>query len=266
MISNRKFLPFCKRHDSTEVNILDNLIDNLSGNTFNPEHTLPEISGFDEYSEISNQDVENLIQNLLPEGHLDGCESITCNPNDPFWRQYGAGGYYREAMGDIPPEICVAGRAIIEGTGYTELGVLCHEIGHNVFFNMDMANMQEWAVIHTESQVLYDQTGFGFVSNYAHTNLTEDFAETYAAYITAPDFLQFVSPEKYEFMQEKVFGGTEYEQISTGAGEAVLVTKQVANSYSQGGGQTYAATDALIASSEQNTPTDAIYRCFNKIA
>ena len=250
------------------MSIFDNCFsegEGLNGGHFSPEQHFPEISGFNEYSELSNQDIETLIKTLLPAGHLDGCESITCNPSNPFWAQHGALGYYYEGSEGHPPEICIAGKEMIEGIGCSEIEVLCHEIGHNAYINMDVEDMQKWAEIHTNSQILYDQTGFGFVSSYAHTNLSEDFAETYSAYITNPDFLQFVSPEKYEFMQEQVFGGVEYAQISAGAGEAILVTKDVANSYAQIENQLF-NFDAAIASSEQNAQTDALYRCFDKIA
>lgn len=204
----------------------------LGGNIFSPEHKFPEVSGFDEYSELSNQDVDTLIHTLIPEGHLDNCGNIICNPNDPHWIETpGSVGYHVEYADGRPCEICLAGAEALEGASSSELEVLCHEIGHNAYNNLSLAAQLQWADLHTESIELYEQTGLGFVSSYAHTNLFEDFAETYAIYMTNPDLLQFVSPEKYEFMQEQVFGGVEYGQIPDENGDLLLVTKDTADSY-----------------------------------
>lgn len=242
----------------------------IDSNPFNPEHTLPEVSGFDQYSELSNQDVDNLINTLIPEGHLDNCGSIVCNPNDPTWLEMpGAAGYHVDYGDGSPCDICLAGREILESSDTSELEVLCHEIGHNAYNNLSPEFQAEWADIHAESETIYNATGLGFVSNYAHTNLFEDFAETYAIYMTNPDLLQFVSSEKYEFMQGRVFNGLEYGQVPAGNGEWALVTKDVADSYSQIENQVpniLPSTTADIVSSEQNSLTNAIFRCFNKIA
>ena len=198
----------------------------FNSNPFNPEHTLPEVSGFDEYSELSNQDVDNLINTLIPEGHLDNCSSIICNPNDSTWFEMpGTAGYHVEYNDGRPCDICLAGRELLEAFGMSELEVLCHEIGHNAHGNLSMEDQIEWADIHAKSEYIYSETGFGFVSNYAHTDLFEDFAETYSVYMTNPDLLKFVSPEKYEFMQERVFGGIEYGQVPAGNGGWELVIK-----------------------------------------
>lgn len=49
-----------------------------------------------------------------------------------------------------------------------------------------------------------------FVSEYAHTNPLEDFAETALAYRFAPQRLLKVSPERYEFMKTYIYGGLEF--------------------------------------------------------
>lgn len=245
---------------------METLSEGLGGDDFNPEHAFLEVSGFDEYSELSNQDVSNLINTLIPDGHLANCGSIICNPNDPTWFEIpGTTGYHVEYVDGRPCEICLAGKEVLEGTGSSELEVLCHEIGHNAYNSLNLLDQLRWADIHDDSMAIYNETGFGFVSNYAHTNIFEDFAETYAVYMTNPDLLKFVSPEKYEFMQERVFVGIEYGQIQAGNDEWVLVTKEVADSYAQVENQ-LSNFKGDITSSEQNVQTDALYRCFNKIA
>lgn len=47
----------------------------------------------------------------------------------------------------------------------------------------------------------------GFVSDYARTDDREDFAESVEFYWLAPDELRRVSPAKYRFMRDVVFGG-----------------------------------------------------------
>lgn len=241
----------------------------IGSNTFNPEH-LPEVSGFDDgYSELSNKDVENLINTLIPEGHLDNCGNIICNPNDPHWLEMpGAVGYHVEYPDGGPCEICLAGSNVIEDSSSSELEVLCHEIGHNAYNNLSLEDQIKWSEIHTESMITYDKTGLGFVSNYAHTNLFEDFAETYAIYMTNPDLLQFVSPEKYEFMRDEVFDGTEYRQIPGENGELILVTRDMEalhNQVKQYVSLIMQLTNNDIVSSAQNPSTDALFRCFQRV-
>lgn len=71
-----------------------------------------------------------------------------------------------------------------------------------------------------------------FVSDYARTSPSEDWAETVADYIYAPEILKNVAPEKYALMKEKIFGGKEYQDepwpaleqaIKSGGGTSGLV-------------------------------------------
>lgn len=238
-------------------------------NIFNPEHNLPEVSGFDSYSELSNQDVENLITTLIPEDHLDNCVSIVCDPTDSFWYENpGAVGYHVEYFDGTPSNICLAGDEINNLFGGSELATLCHEIGHNAYNNLSLETQIQWDKIHSESIQIYNETGFGFVSNYAHTNVFEDFAETYSFYMNDPDLLKFMSPEKYDFMQEQVFSGIEYGQITNDDGKTILVTKDVVDLNSQLENQATVispTTVGYIASSAENSPNDSLFRCFNKI-
>lgn len=168
------------------------------------ERTRPEFSGFDEYSDFSNQEIDTYIEETIPDWHLDGCDRITCDPEDPAWEE-GALGYHIEYGDGSPSEICVAGRDVMEDAGYSEQEVLCHEIGHNAHNNLSPAAKMEWMEIHANSW----ETD-GFVSDYAHYDVYEDFAESYNAYINNPELLKFVSEEKYEFMRDHVFDGREY--------------------------------------------------------
>ena len=76
---------------------------------------------------------------------------------------------------------------------------LFHEIGHHVYYQILRGDPRfEWANERSPRE--------RFVSAYAATNASEDFAESYAAYVTRPDRLKNVAPAKYAFMQDVVFG------------------------------------------------------------
>ena len=241
----------------------------LGGGIFSPEHTVPEINGFDQFSELSNQDVEALVNDLLPNDHLKNCGEITCDPNDPYWNEVpGAAGYHVEYLDGSPSNICLAGKGALEGTGTSELEVLCHEIGHNAYNNLSLMETLTWSEIHANLLALFDATGFGFVSSYAHTNLFEDFAETYAVYVTNPDFLQFISPEKYNFMHDHVFDGREYDQIDNHDGTATLVARDVGQSLAQAAvvSEFKTGEEAVTSAGNAEISPGDIYRCFSMIS
>jgi len=100
------------------------------------------------------------------------------------------------AAEDFPPE----GSHDAEGLKQT----ITHEIGHNVYYNLDEGQKEEWSEINTDSAP--DE----FVSDYAQTNEREDFAESYMTYVHDPEYLEATSPAKYEFMHQYVFKGRKY--------------------------------------------------------
>lgn len=55
-----------------------------------------------------------------------------------------------------------------------------------------------------------EDPGAGFVTRYAKTQPSEDFAESCAAYVLAPHDLKLLSPSKYEFIKKKLFAGREF--------------------------------------------------------
>jgi hypothetical protein len=55
-----------------------------------------------------------------------------------------------------------------------------------------------------------EDPGAGFVTRYAKTQPSEDFAESCAAYVLAPHDLKLLSPSKYEFIKKKLFAGKEF--------------------------------------------------------
>ena len=187
------------------------IFDNFENASFNPECNYPEVSGFDENSELSNSEVETLIRDLIPAKNIENCPSITCEPENLLWNVYpDALGLYDTQTS----EILLAGAENINETGTTELEVLLHEIGHNAYDSLLVSDPQraaDWAELYDESLVVFEATGFGFVSQYSHTDMFEDFAESYAEYVANPQLMQFLCPDKYNFMKEYVFEGREYD-------------------------------------------------------
>ena len=76
---------------------------------------------------------------------------------------------------------------------------LYHEIGHYVFHVIiDSTMRKEWVTKVSRSG--------SYISEYAKTNASEDFAESYATYVLPPTKLALI-PTKNRFMRETVFKG-----------------------------------------------------------
>lgn len=167
-----------------------------------------EVGNFESCGLLTNQEVADYLRDTLPPSHLENCPSIQ------YQSEYNAD--YPNAIGSFDPmnsEICIWGPAErFEGAGGM-LETITHEVGHNVHENI-MAQKPEiaerWSQLHEQSWQKFAQDGTGFVSDYARTNVYDDFAETYMTYVRDPEKLSFYSPEKYEFMRTEVFPGTTY--------------------------------------------------------
>ncbi|MBQ7593540.1 MAG: hypothetical protein IJU48_04205 [Synergistaceae bacterium] len=239
------------------------IFDDFESSAFNPENNYPEVSGFDENSELSNNEVETLIRDLLPAHHLDNCPSITCSPDHYMWD------YYPDSVGlynTDTSEILLSGAEEINEFGTTEIEVLLHEIGHNAYDSLlasDPQKIDDWANLHEESKDLFDATGLGFVSSYAQTDMFEDFAESYSEYVANPQLMQFLCPEKYDFMNQYVFDGREYDYILQPDNSYVLTLKDNAETINR----------AFLASGENGDiyaslnfePVQDNFRCFTMI-
>jgi hypothetical protein len=167
-----------------------------------------EVGKFEASGLLSNQEVGNYLRETLPPSHLENCPSIEYKSE--------CSKEYPDAIGTcnrLNNEICIWGPVErFEGAGEM-LETVTHEVGHSVH-NDIMAQKPEvaerWNQLHEQSWTQFNQNGTGFVSDYAQTNMREDFAETYKTYVCDPEKLSFYSPEKYEFMRSEVFSGTTY--------------------------------------------------------
>ncbi len=167
-----------------------------------------EISGFEQCEQFTNEQMADYISSVIPSGHLTDCNSIEYSPNNEWFVENHATGLYFPGSHEI--DIASMERFIDSGE---VLDTVTHEIGHNAHdwlkeYYPDHAS--KWEFAHMKSDVLYNQNGSGFVSEYARTSPREDFAETYSSYIRDPLLLKMRSPEKYSFMKDNVFSGMDY--------------------------------------------------------
>ncbi len=167
---------------------------------------LPSISGFEQSGVMTNEEVQTYLEKNFPPDHVTSStiESIEyVDEYQPVDGGYIAGRHYytTETTGHIEiypqtSEGCVDQRQLEE--------TVAHEIGHNVHANLPPEVQATWEQISTASGL--DE----FVSDYARTDVYEDFAETYAVYQHDPELLREVSPTKYNFMRDWVYHGREY--------------------------------------------------------
>jgi hypothetical protein len=165
------------------------------------------VQGFEKSEILSNEDVAEHLSTELPEeqGDVRRVKEIE---------------YTNEYVGDEGTYI--AGRCITDEHGVSRIEInrqssdgshdaeemrqtITHEIGHNVYYNLDKGQREEWREIHDDSARRQ------FVSAYARTNEREDFAESYKAYVHDPEHLKRRSLPKYKFMHHYVFKGREYQ-------------------------------------------------------
>lgn len=168
-----------------------------------------EVNNFEASGLISNQEVKDYLRRTLPNEHLDNCREIRYVP-------LAAAAHGTAISGSFIPvyrEIFVYSNPTSLRGVDDLLNTLVHEIGHNVHYNIRRDSFDldvTWAALHRESFKSAGDTGLGFVSTYAQTNKFEDFAETYMAYVRAPEVLIYYNPDKYEFMKQEIFNGLEY--------------------------------------------------------
>ena len=84
-------------------------------------------------------------------------------------------------------------------TAFKRVGVFLHELGHRAAQTNDRDQSPEWVLI-TKSE---------FTSLYGFESPIEDFAESFVFYRAKPDYLKWISPNRYGYMKQ-FFGGIEY--------------------------------------------------------
>lgn len=168
-----------------------------------------DINNFEASGVITNEQVQDYLRRTIPLSHLENCREIRYIPQQAAAHGTAISGTFIPVYREI---YVYANTASLRGVDDL-LDTLVHEVGHNVHYNIRRENFAldvEWSVLYQNSLKTYRETGLGFVSTYAQTNKYEDFAETYMAYVRAPEILKYYNLNKYEFMKQNVFNGFEY--------------------------------------------------------
>ena len=165
-------------------------------NASSEENKLPDITEFDKCEAMDADKVKNFLIHKVPAEHLDKINSINYTDKDDTDNGTRIFGYCNTNMNTLESDIEI-NRDSPDGCYDREelKNTMCHEIGHNVYYNMDSAERDNWADISDETD---------------DSSIREDFADSYARYITYPEALFDGDRDKYDFMREKVFHGREY--------------------------------------------------------
>ena len=173
---------------------------------------------------IKQNQIETMLENM-PEAHAQSVKNIILDYNPEAHR--GLGG-----------NSIIILRAVDMGTEEM-IGVLIHELGHNVdYAYLSAENSQRASAFLDGKTPVYESdpsldfyriswlstekrksaaSNMDFVSGYAMTDPFEDFAETYVYYVLHnKDFKKLATTSevlmaKYRFMKHRVFGGIEFD-------------------------------------------------------
>lgn len=159
-----------------------------------------QLRGFGQQALVSTTEVVEALD-LLPRFHLEGLAEITFEPEAPPEAvRYHNGA---KVLSTRRAEFIQHQRRIAlypTDTAPLFWQVLFHEIGHYVFFLIIDSHVKTRWVTQLHPHHFC-------VSDYATHDAQEDFAESYAAYVLAPQVLRDI-PAKFEFMRDDVFGGS----------------------------------------------------------
>jgi WXG100 family type VII secretion target len=170
----------------------------------------PKVGSFGKSGVMSDEDVRKFLNKDFPAAHTDPAHLIEVEYTDTYVPG-SKPGYYQAGLCTTYTK---THKSYIEinrqsPTGSSDKGkmkgTIAHEVGHNVYYNVIPEKARnDWDALSNGSK------NTEYVSDYARTNVEEDFAETYRAYMLDPGKLKSASKEKYEFMRDRVFDGREY--------------------------------------------------------
>jgi len=160
------------------------------------EKNFPSILGFKQCQAMNNEEVMEYLKSEFLLEHLVKITSIRYT--DERHTTHENEDYIEFACSYTDPETLESNievhRHAPAGTFDREdlEDTIAHEIGHNVYHNMDVADKANWAKI-----IEYEND----------SEMREDFAECYAYYML---FAQALNNDEYEFMKGRVFKEREY--------------------------------------------------------
>ncbi len=166
--------------------------------------------GFEKSGVMSNESVKQFLTDTLPSAHLNPATLTKLQYDDTFQGDAQGNttlGVTKHNGLSGKNEITIYRQSPAGSFNESEMKyTVTHEVGHNVYWNLSSDQKKEWSRICAADRY----AGQDKVSDYAWTNIREDFAESYAHYVLDPVKLFDVSPAKYQFIQDFVFGGRRY--------------------------------------------------------
>lgn len=159
------------------------------------------IANFDRQTIVAKEEVVAALRSL-PRSHISGLQVVRYDPsrvipqvmarlNDEYISTRPQGSYYHAEDLSAIVLFRFSSRAEFHH-------LLFHEVGHYVFLRfLQQAQRDEWMYSIRKQET-------GTVTAYARTNAREDFAETYAVYLTQLRLLDKL-PVKRRFFQNHVF-------------------------------------------------------------
>jgi Mlc titration factor MtfA (ptsG expression regulator) len=176
---------------------------------------LPRVEGFEKSGVSSNAEVRQYLLDTFPERHVNNItmESVRYRDEVVSGKEKDSVELGHRDKREVVPGTMVFNKEIVINRQTADgnpdpaelRNTLAHEVGHQVYDAYLPGEHQEtWRALSGERPA--DQC----VSPYAQTNPHEDFAESYMAYVRDPWDLKEASPDKYDFLRNKVFGGREY--------------------------------------------------------
>lgn len=159
-----------------------------------------EIRGFARQSQLPVTDIARWIE-ALPGFHLAGLTAVIYDPDRQLDPQMDV--FPRSSPPTHKGQYVKAERQVLvhQFTNPEELRhILYHEIGHYVFDHvLTTALRRRWVL---ELSLRKSAR----ITRYARRNALEDFAESYAVFVTDPTRVE-VLHQKYVFLRDQVFGG-----------------------------------------------------------
>jgi len=157
------------------------------------------LSGFSKQSVVGVETIARIID-ALPAFHLTGLREIRYDPDRASLLDLELPPWYQNTNHKA---IFIQRQRLIAIYQFDSMAmlshILYHELGHYVFhFILDGARRKRWLEL--------ARRGTKAVTNYAGSSAYEDFAESYAIFVSDPKALSSIVA-KYNFLKNNVFGG-----------------------------------------------------------
>ncbi|MGZ6289583.1 MAG: hypothetical protein ACXWQO_15450 [Bdellovibrionota bacterium] len=107
----------------------------------------------------------------------------------------------------------------------TLTGRMMHELGHKFGHANGAQKYQEYS--------RYTKGKRCYISTYCRKNINEEFAETFEAYVTQPDFLAKNCPDTFAFFQKEVFKNAKSDLASCSAKKVLTASNEEPKKYTE---------------------------------